>query len=176
MENDMKKYSPLVAVSLFALIAASPVLADANTNTSNIDQIGANLTATATQGGLGNTSLSNIDQGLLSPGDNLVATVTQDGVGTVNEAHILQDDEDNTGSIDQSGLVVDNYALIDQDGVNNEATIIQDGVGTDNDVEVTQVGTGALNTATVNQGGIANTNVAGVGQNGSNLSATVTQN
>jgi hypothetical protein len=127
MENDMKKYSPLVAVSLFALIAASPVLADANTNTSNIDQIGANLTATATQGGVGNTSLSNIDQGLLSPGDNLVATVTQDGVGTDNDVEVTQVGTGalNTATVNQGGIGNTNVAGVGQNGSNLSATVTQ---------------------------------------------------
>jgi hypothetical protein len=189
MENEMKKYSPLVAVSLFALIAASPVLAEDNDNTSNIDQIGVNHTATSTQGGLDNENTSDIDQGLVVSGNNLSATVDQRGTDNDNDALIKQDGRNHTATVDQRGTDNDNDADVFQDGRNNTADVDQRGLDTENEVTVTQHGdttdnppsvpppaTLFLNTATVTPGGEDNYTRAGVGQTGSNLVATVIQN
>jgi hypothetical protein len=175
METKVKSHS-FAIVSLIALLSAAPALADDNVNTSNIDQVGSNIIATATQTGAGNTSLSNIDQGLGVPGTDLLATVTQQNVDNVHEAHIIQDGALQTGVIDQGGDHTDNYALIRQDGILNDASILQNGTHNFNSVEITQTGGGVLNMATVDQGGMDNSNTAGVMQDGNNLLATIVQN
>ena len=170
------KNLPFVVVSLVALLSAAPVLADDNINTSHIDQIGTNLSATATQTGEGNTSDANIDQGLGVAGDLLVATINQHGIDNIQDGQIIQDGTSQMATIDQHGDGSTNHALVDQDGTNNLANILQNGTGNTNSVEIFQTGTGLLNIATVNQGGQNSSNTAGVTQIGGNLTATITQN
>lgn len=176
MEIKVKNRSFAVA-SLVALLAAAPALADSNDNTSNIDQVGSDLTASATQEGENNTSVSNIDQGLGGPGSSgLDATVWQHGENSFHEAHIKQDGTDLIGNIDQHGAGgTDNYAYVEQHGADSEVQVLQNGTGNTNEVEVYQL-SGSMNFVDVDQGGAGNSNTAGISQDGSNLSATLVQN
>ena len=70
----MKK-SLFAMASVFALLASMPAFADSNNNTSTIEQIGNGVTANVTQGGDGNTSISDIEQGQSVSGDNLTHCV-----------------------------------------------------------------------------------------------------
>lgn len=149
----MKKYSTLAAASFFALLAASPVLADDNLNTSNVDQIGDIISATVIQEGTENINTSVIEQGLGIAGDTLTATVTQRGDTNLNDSFVKQDDENNT-------------AIVLQEGTDNVL----------NHSDVTQTGSGVLNLADVHQFGADNTNDSFVVQNGGGLTAIVSQN
>src|SRR5215475_3979859 len=81
----MKKSSFAIA-SAFALLMSFPALADNNTNTSNIDQVGSALSATATQGGDTNINSSAINQ----IGSTISAAVTQDGNNNGSDVTINQ--------------------------------------------------------------------------------------
>ena len=172
----MKKSSFAVA-SVLALLVSMPALADDNNNTSNIDQIGVNMSASVTQTGEGNTSNVDIDQGLGVVGNNLSATVFQGGLTGDNEALITQNDTNQSLDLDQHGDTTTNFASVTQNGIDNDAIILQNGTMNTNTATINQTGTGPLNTVDVMQGGMNNAlNSTTVTQTGGGLSATVVQN
>jgi hypothetical protein len=171
----VKNYS-ILAASVLALSVSSPAFADSNTNMSHVDQIGTAITANVTQGGTGNTSTSDIEQGLVVPGNNLDATVMQGGLSGTNDAAVIQDGTNQDSFLDQHGDTTSNVASISQDGNANQATINQNGTNNFNDSTTVQHGLGALNTVIVDQGGMGNTNDSTVTQSGGGLVANVTQN
>lgn len=116
----MKKSIPAGA-SILALSVAAPAFAQivtTVTNSSNIDQIGSNNTAAATQAGA-NTS-------------NIIQTGTVDGFG--NSAEVLQSGNGNKSNLAQTGSL--NSASVTQSSHNNLSNVSQTGTGSS--VTVTQ--------------------------------------
>jgi len=175
MENKMNKRA-ISAALLFTLLGSAPVFADSNNNVSTIDQIGVGHAAETIQTGIGNTNISDIDQGLVVPGDTLTAFVTQGGTDNHNGATVKQEGLDGYADILQGGDTNGNTADVTQDGQHNETFVTQDGSDNTNDATVQQTGTGALNSAVITQGGGLNTNSAAISQNGSGLIGSTTQN
>jgi hypothetical protein len=154
-EKNMKKLS--LAVSLAALMAASPALAQ---NDSMIDQIDVNNSmATVTQstvGGNTNDSVIRQEENSLGQGNNLTAIVNQGKVlpGVIGTA----EGNENTSRIRQAGRNAE--ATVSQGGLNNG------GADGSNYSEIAQRGIGGPNStnfANVIQRGARNTNISQVG-------------
>ncbi len=172
----MKKYSVLAA-SILALSVSMPAFADDTVNLSNIDQVGVDLTVNLTQTGDRNNNTSDIEQGVIVPGDNLSVQALQTGEDTTSEAQIKQEGSDQSVILEQRGLgFTNNFASILQDGTNNAVDVLQNGTGNNNDALITQHGTGTLNTVDVQQGGMGSTNNSTITQTGGGLVANVVQN
>ena len=154
----MRKVS--LAVSLVALLAASPVLAD--DNYSDIDQLAGTTDSSVTidQTYLGATGLNQNFSKVLQR-DNTTkthATVIQTSNGQNNESRI-----DQAGT--RSTAIVEQNTEVRADSGKNYSNIIQNGTG----------GSGERNFVTVEQEGNISDNDSRVDQNGAKLTTTIVQ-
>lgn len=153
----MRKIS--LAVSLVALMAASPAFADPD-NSSVIDQVGNvfDSSVAVTQTGLdGHENISTVRQDGTS---HAIATVTQVNTGQTNDSDIQQSGRRGTAIVEQ------NTEGLGASGGDNTSQILQHGTG------ITELG---RNTASVSQEGNVLSNTSLIDQNGRALTATVNQ-